>query len=111
MEETVAVLVTCGSEDQALTIGRVLVEERLAACVNLFQSVRSLYRWEGKLCDETEWLLVVKTRASLFSALEDRVTSLHSYVVPEIIAIPITKGHGPYLQWILDNTLTPARMP
>jgi periplasmic divalent cation tolerance protein len=104
MEETVVVFVTCGSEEEALAIGRVLVEERLAACVNLLQPVRSLYRWEGRLCDEAEWLLVAKTRASLFSALEGRVTSLHSYAVPEIIAIPIAAGHRPYLQWVVDNT-------
>jgi periplasmic divalent cation tolerance protein len=104
MEETIVVFVTCGSEQQALAIGRVLVEERLAACANLLQPIRSLYRWEGKLCDETEWLLVAKTRVSLFGPLEGRVKSLHSYTVPEIIAIPVAAGHLPYLQWVLDNT-------
>jgi periplasmic divalent cation tolerance protein len=98
------VFVSCGSEEEALNIGCALVEERLAACANMVSPVRSIYRWEGKICDEKEWLLVIKTRQSLFEELSRRVKALHSYSVPEIIALPITGGTPPYLNWIEENT-------
>lgn len=72
------VLVTTGSEAEAETIATALLEERLAACVNILSPVRSLYRWQGKIADDREWLLVIKTRAERFAAVEARVRSLHS---------------------------------
>jgi periplasmic divalent cation tolerance protein len=104
MSDFIVVFVTCGSEDEALKIAHALVEERLAACANMVSPIRSIYRWEGKICDEKEWLLVIKTRQSLFEDLAKRVKALHSYSVPEIIALPITEGAAAYLTWISENT-------
>ncbi len=98
------VLVTCGSEEEALKIAHALVEDHLAACVNLLTPIRSIYRWEGKIWDEKEWLLIIKTQAKRFDELEKRVKSLHSYAVPEIISLPIEEGSSPYLTWIRENT-------
>ena len=100
----IVVFVTCGSEDEALKIARALVEEKLAACANMISPLRSIYRWEGKICDEKEWLLLLKTRQSRFEDLAKRVKALHSYSVPEIIALPITEGSPAYLNWISENT-------
>ena len=100
----IAVFVTAASQDDAARIARALVEERLAACGNVLGPVRSIYRWQGEVHDEPEVLLVLKTRAGLFESLRRRVAELHTYDVPEIIALPIEAGHGPYLDWILQNT-------
>ena len=81
-------------------MARALVEERLAACVNRIAPVQSVYRWQGKLEQSEEELLIVKTRKTLFAALESRVRELHSYSVPEIIAVPIVDGSEGYLRWL-----------
>jgi len=104
MGETTVVFVTCGSEEEALKIARSLVEERLAACVNILSPVRSLYRWEEKIWDEKEWLLIIKTQKRRFEDLEKKVKSLHSYSVPEIIRLPIVEGNPAYLKWLEDMT-------
>jgi len=104
MPDPIVVFVTCGSEEEALKIANALVEAHLAACVNLIAPVRSIYRWEGKIWDEKEWLLIIKTQKQRFEALEKRVRSLHSYSVPEIISLPITEGSSAYLNWIKENT-------
>jgi len=98
------VLVTCGSEEEALKIALSLVEERLAACVNLVSPIRSIYRWEGKIWDEKEWLLIIKTQKNRFEELEKAVKSIHSYSVPEIIGIPIIEGASSYLEWLKEMT-------
>ena len=103
--ELIIVLVTCGSEEEALKISRSLVEERLAACVNLISPVRSIYRWEGEIWDEKEWLLMIKTQRKRFKEIEAKVKSLHSYSVPEIIALPIIAGSSSYLAWLAEMTL------
>jgi periplasmic divalent cation tolerance protein len=102
--ELIVVLVTCGSEEEAVKIARSLVEERLAACVNLVSPVRSIYRWEGKIWDEREWLLVIKTQKQRFEELEKVVKTLHSYSVPEIIGLPIIEGASSYLEWLTEMT-------
>ena len=104
MPESLVVFVTCGSEEEALKIAHALVEERMAACVNLMSPIRSIYRWEGKIWDEKEWLLIIKTQAARFEDLEKRVKALHSYSVPEIIALPIMKGSSSYLNWLKEMT-------
>jgi periplasmic divalent cation tolerance protein len=104
MSEPIVVLVTCGSEEEALKIANALVEEHLAACVNLVAPIRSIYRWEGKIWDEKEWLLIVKTQTERFEELEKKVESLHSYSVPEIITLPIAEGSSSYLNWLAEMT-------
>jgi periplasmic divalent cation tolerance protein len=104
LSDFIVVFVTCGSEEEALKIAHALVEERLAACANMISPLRSIYRWEGKICDEKEWLLVIKTRQSRIEDLAKRVKALHSYSVPEIIALPIAEGSPAYLNWIEENT-------
>ena len=104
MPDPIVVLVTCGSEEEALKIAHALVEEHLAACANLISPIRSIYRWEGKIWDEREWLLIIKTQSHRFEALEKKVKSLHSYSVPEIVSLPILEGFPPYLNWLEETT-------
>ena len=104
MSEAIVVLVTCGSEEEATKIANSLVEERIAACVSIISPVRSIYRWEGKIWDEKEWLLIKKTQKERFEDLEKKVKSLHSYSVPEVIALPIVEGSAPYLKWLEETT-------
>ena len=104
MSDPIVVFVTCGSEEEGLKIANALVEGRLAACVNLISPIRSIYRWEGKIWDEKEWLLIIKTEKHRFEELEKRVKFLHSYSVPEIISLPVEEGSSAYLNWIRENT-------
>lgn len=85
--------------EEAEGLAQALVEERLVSCVNI-ASVRSCYIWEGKLNLDAEALLIIKTTRSRFAPLKKRILELHSYAVPEIIALPVTEGHQPYLDWI-----------
>lgn len=103
-DELIIVLVTSPPGETARAIARRLVDSQLAACVNMVSSVESIYRWQGQRCEEAEWLLVIKTRQSLFERLAAEVKALHSYTVPEIIALPITAGAPDYLQWICEST-------
>jgi periplasmic divalent cation tolerance protein len=103
----VVVFVTAANEESAAAIGRSVVEERLAACANLVGPIRSIYRWQGAVEDAPEYLLLIKTQASRYRALEARVKELHPYEVPEIVAIDIEKGWSPYLNWVHEST-TPA---
>lgn len=103
MGGAVVVLVTVPSADVGEKIAVAVVGERLAACVNIVPGVRSLFRWEGRVQDEPELLLVVKTTADRLPALETRVRSLHPYSVPEVIALPVVAGHEPYLAWVAES--------
>lgn len=103
-EEYVVVFVTVGKREEAERVAEALVDERLAACCTLLPAVRSIYRWEGKVCRDEETLLIIKSRRALFEPLRARVKELHSYAVPEIIALPIVAGHAPYLDWIRAET-------
>jgi periplasmic divalent cation tolerance protein len=104
MSDPIVVFVTCGSEEEGLKIANALVESRLAACVNLVAPIRSIYRWEERIWDEKEWLLIIKTQKDRFEDLEKKVKSLHSYSVPEIVSLPIVEGSSSYLNWIRENT-------
>ena len=104
MPEFIVVFVTCSSEEEALKIAHALVEECIAACVNLISPVRSIYRWEGKIWDEKEWILIIKTQKERFEELERKVKSLHSYSVPEIIGLPVVEGSSSYLEWLKEMT-------
>lgn len=103
--EEIAVFITSSGEEEAARIAGYLVGEKLAACVNIIAGIRSVYAWQGKTMDEAEALMIVKTRRSLFNSLKDRVKQLHSYEVPEIIALPIVEGSEDYLKWIRESTL------
>jgi periplasmic divalent cation tolerance protein len=102
--EICVVLMTAPSADVAASIGRTLVEERLAACANIVPNVRSIYRWQGAICDDSEVLCIIKTRPALFDALRDRIAQLHPYEVPEIVAIDPAAVSEPYERWVVDCT-------
>ncbi len=104
-DEFVVVMVTAPSVDEGAGIGRKVVEEGLSACCNIVPGVRSIYTWQGRICDEGEVLCIFKTRASLFERLKKRVKELHSYDVPEIIAVPVRAGLEEYLEWVRDVTV------
>jgi periplasmic divalent cation tolerance protein len=96
----IVVFSTFPSEDKAADIARTLVSEQLCACVSLVPPVRSIYRWQGEICDERETLAIIKTTRERFAALRDRLIELHPYEVPELIALPVEAGHEPYLDWV-----------
>jgi periplasmic divalent cation tolerance protein len=103
MTDKIVVLVMCGSRKEARKIARAVVERRLAACVNeIGAPVRSVYRWKGKVETAEEFLLVIKTTKRRFAALRAAVLELHSYEVPEIVALPVVKGSPAYLNWIAE---------
>lgn len=95
---------TTGSRDDALRIGRTLVEEQLAACANVFDNMTSVYRWEGRIADDSEAVLIAKTRTELVPAVIERVKELHSYSCPCVVSWPIESGNNEYLRWIADET-------
>jgi periplasmic divalent cation tolerance protein len=100
----VVVFVTAASEEEAARLGRTLVEERLAACVNVIGPIRSIYRWEGAVREDAEHLLMMKARRVDVDALAARVRALHSYDVPEVVALDVTGGSAPYLAWVAAAT-------
>lgn len=100
MPERIVVLITAGSRDEAEGIAGALVREMLAACVNILPGVTSVYRWEGEVQQDQEWLLVVKSHSEVLDRLIQRVTELHSYEVPEVLALPVVGGSPAYLRWL-----------
>ncbi|MBC7260044.1 MAG: divalent-cation tolerance protein CutA [Chloroflexi bacterium] len=98
------VFVTAATADEATGIARALVEERLAACANIVSPIVSVYRWEGQVQEDREVLLIIKTTDTRLPALIQRVKALHSYQVPEVIAMPIADGSADYIRWLLDET-------
>ena len=104
MSGVIVVYVTVESPEEGQRLADVLVEERLAACVNRVGPVQSTYRWEGRVERGEEQLLIIKSRDELFDRLKKRVEELHSYSVPEIIALPVIKGNDRYLHWLEEQT-------
>lgn len=102
MTDAIVVLVTAPSAEVAAALARTLVEEGLAACGNVVPGLRSIYRWEGKVQDEPEALLLLKSRAEAFDRLAARIVELHPYDVPEVLRLGVEAGHAPYLAWIRD---------
>jgi periplasmic divalent cation tolerance protein len=98
------VLCTVPDVERGAAIGHSLVAERLAACVNVVPAVRSIYRWEGKVCDDKEALLVIKTTRERLDALAERISALHPYEVPELLALEVRSGSKPYLSWLVEST-------
>lgn len=105
--DALLVLSTCGTMDEARGIARALVEENLASCVNIMK-VSSLFRWRGKVEETEEHLLIVKTMSSVYWKVENRIRALHSYDLPEIIALKIEKGFTPYLKWVKESVCMPS---
>ena len=97
------VLSTAGSEEEGARIAKSLVERKLCACVNLAPGVRSFYRWEGAVQDDAEVLLIMKTTQDKLEALSEHLAEIHSYDVPEMLAIPIDQGSAPYLEWLAES--------
>jgi periplasmic divalent cation tolerance protein len=102
------VLSTFPSPEQAAEVARVLVDEALAACVNLVPAIRSIYRWEGKVEDATETLAIIKTTRPGYDALAQRLVELHPYDVPEVLALPLVGGHYDYIEWIGQSVKVPV---
>jgi periplasmic divalent cation tolerance protein len=94
------VFTTCSSLEEARSIAQTLVERQLAACVNIAPQIESVYRWQGEVEISTEWLLLIKTTAEAFDRLRETLSELHSYELPECIAIPVEDGSAAYLEWI-----------
>ena len=110
MTDKVVIMVTAASRRECRKIARHLVEEKLAACVNITQAIESIYHWEGKLADEKEFVLFIKSTRELFPEIKAAIAKLHSYHTPEIICLPIIDGSRNYLQWVADS-VRPAGPP
>jgi periplasmic divalent cation tolerance protein len=104
MTDKIVVFNTCSSEEEAARVARHLVENRAAACVSIIPQIASVYRWEGAVEQSTEWLLVIKTRRDLFARLSAELRRVHSYQVPELIALPVVDGLPDYLAWLDKET-------
>jgi periplasmic divalent cation tolerance protein len=102
--KTNIIYITAGNMDEARTIGKDLVSNRLAACVNIIDNINSMYWWEGKIQDEREVIIIAKSRESLVPNLIERVKSLHSYSCPCVVSLPILDGNKAFLAWIVDET-------
>jgi len=100
MTDKIVVLSTCSSREEAERIARQLVDRRLAACVNIVEGARSIYRWQGAVEEATESLLIIKSRRSLFRRLREELSGMHSYQTPEVIATAIVDGSPSYLEWL-----------
>ena len=99
----ILIVSTTDTLESAQKISNALVEARIAGCVNIVPGIRSIYRWEGKICDDREFLLLIKSSTEKFEAVRDRIRQLHSYETPEIIALPITAGDHDYLTWLRSS--------
>jgi periplasmic divalent cation tolerance protein len=103
MTDAQIVFCTCGNREEAGRMARTLVEEGLAACVNVLPEIESVYRWQGNIESAREVLLLIKTTESRLEALRERIGALHSYEVPEILAVPVSAGAGSYLAWLREQ--------
>jgi periplasmic divalent cation tolerance protein len=101
--DKVVIMVTAGSRRECRKIARHLVEAKLAACVNITQAIESVYHWEGKIADEKEFLLLIKSTRELFPEIKAEISRMHSYDTPEIICLPILDGSRDYLRWVSDS--------
>ena len=103
MTDKVVIFVTAASSGEGKKIARHLVETRLAACVNILQPMESVYRWEGKIAEEREFLLIIKSTGELFPEIKAEISKIHSYHTPEVICLPVIDGSRNYLQWVSDS--------
>ncbi|HEY3440523.1 MAG TPA: divalent-cation tolerance protein CutA [Paludibaculum sp.] len=109
MTDKIVVFSTCGTAEEAERLARHLLEQRVAACVQITAAVRSFYHWQGKLESEEEFRLTIKSRRDLFGALCAEIRRVHSYEVPEIVALAVVEGGASYLEW-MDKELQPPRI-
>ncbi|MDH5655579.1 MAG: divalent-cation tolerance protein CutA [Spirochaetia bacterium] len=103
-DPVIMIYVTLPSESEALKIGEILVEERLAACINIFPEIKSIYRWEGRVITDKETVMVCKSVQSKFKKVSARIIELHSYTCPCIISYPSSDGYPEYMKWVADET-------
>jgi periplasmic divalent cation tolerance protein len=103
--EAIAVFVTTANADDAGRLADMLIGKRLAACVQILPEMQSVYRWQGKIERQKEVLLIAKTTMAKFEALDKEVRAMHSYETPEIVALPLTAGSAPYLEWISSSVI------
>ena len=103
MTDKVVIFVTAASSGEGKKIARHLVETKLAACINISQPMESVYRWEGKIAEEREFLLIIKSTGELFPEIKAEISKIHSYHTPEIICLPVIEGSRNYLQWVSDS--------
>jgi periplasmic divalent cation tolerance protein len=103
MTDKIVVLSTCASQEEAEKLAHILVEQRLAACVNVIPGITSFYRWQGNLETSAEWLLLIKSSRARFEELRLALEKAHTYEVPEVIALPVVEGAPNYLNWIEMN--------
>ena len=102
LEEITVVMTSVGTEQQAVEISEELIARRLATCVNIVPCLRSIYRWKGKICEDTEYLLFIKTPRRLFEAVSSAIREFHSYELPEILALPVSQAEESFHRWILQ---------
>jgi periplasmic divalent cation tolerance protein len=102
--DKIVVLTTCNSQEQGAQLARHLIEHHLAACVNILTGARSFYRWKGEIEQASEVVLIIKSRRDIFEKLREAIAHLHSYEIPEVIALPVVDGSEAYLNW-LDREL------
>ncbi len=101
----IMVMTTVGSEEQAVVIADALVNKKVAACVNIIPSIRSIYRFKGKVWDDEEYLLMIKSTQNNYNEIEKTITELHNYEIPEILSFPMEKGSKNFLNWIEESVL------
>lgn len=102
LEEITVVMTSVGTEQQAVEISEELIARRLATCVNIVPCLRSIYRWKGKICEDTEYLLLIKTPKRLFERVSAAIREFHSYELPEILAMPVSAAEESFHRWILQ---------
>ena len=101
--EPISVVVTSvGTEQQAVEISEELIARRLATCINIVPCLRSIYRWKGKICEDTEYLLMIKTRRALFGAVTEAIREIHSYELPEVLEFPVGQAEPNFQRWVVD---------
>jgi periplasmic divalent cation tolerance protein len=105
MTDYIQIFTTMDKEEDARRLGRLIVENKLAACAQIVGPVSSIYRWKGKVEEAREWLCIFKSRRNLFQRLEESIRSVHPYEVPEIVSLPIESGSMDYLKWLGDETM------
>jgi periplasmic divalent cation tolerance protein len=102
LEPISVVMTSVGTEQQAVEISEELVARRLATCINIVPCLRSIYRWKGKVCEDSEYLLVIKTRRALFGAVSDAIRELHSYELPEVLEFPVASAEPNFHAWVVE---------